>query len=606
MGCGKSNPCGGCEDKKPCDCEVKDLGTKCVIYDGEGLEYLNLETNTDTTTVFDFIDDAFVEMKEYVDGQTTGANAVNIGDGEYVYAGKDLLNRLQFKGIVGGDNITVTPTADSIVISSDVDLSGLVKSTDDYIKVTETGGTYSLSFSYNLFSSNDNYIQVYPTPSGVSFGLNVSEIQNLIPDIPDIPDTEIESSTLLVSKVGDTFTIEVPSDGIKRFYVDNQYQGGNSDGSEAKPFTNITQAVNAYIGTGDNINPQFASQNAKIVVRRSGTTYTLPSSLLVNNLWLELEDGVSTRTGISNTEYLIDYTQIPSSYTGRFPITIVGAGRTGSSINVRKPFLSHDGRGIDNNQRILELRGLRLGVNNANMTQPTIKVDSQATSDQIVGVRLFVIDCDIWNNTYQSKLLSFKGLGLGSFNNSEIRFKTSDPETEGDTQTISMEVSGGSVDINNCRLKAYREFVNGAIRVGESTTENRGRIIMKNCIFEGDTPIWFTTEGGSPEDYTVVEISNADYYYDAFGGKLVHTTDSIPSENFLITNSFFKCKLGDADLTKGGTMSVTNYFESVLREDLLRSNTILTTDNSSFKYGTPYLYTVDINDKTTWERRVVV
>lgn len=598
MGCGCNTPCGGFKEKKECDCAVKDLGTRCVIYDGEGLEYLNLETNTNTTTVFDFIDDAFVEMKEYVDGQTAGANATNIGSGEYIYAGKDLLNRLQFKSIVGGDNITVTSTANEVVVSSDVDLSGLITSTDSYIDVSEVGGTYNLSFSYNLFSSNDNYIQVSSTSSGVSFGLNVSEIQNLIPDI------EIESTTLMVSKVGDTFTIEVPSDGIKRFYVDNQYSGGGSDGSEAKPFTNITQALNAYIGTGDNINPQFASQNAKIVVKRSGSAYTLPTSLLVRNLWIELEDGVSTQTSISNTDYLIDYTNIPTSYTGSFPITIVGSGRTGSSISMRRPFLSHDGRGIDNNQRRLELRGVRLHVNNANMTQPTIKVDSQATSGQNVGSRLSVNDCDIWNNTYQSKLFYFSGRGLVSFNNSEIRFKTSD-QFQADTTTISMEVSGGSVDFNNCRLKSFREFLNGTIKVGgDSTTPDRGRINMKNCVFEGDTPMWFVTESDSAEVYTTVEISNADYYYDAYGGKLVHTTDSTPSENFLITNSFFKCKLGDADLTKGDTMSVTNYFESVLREDLLRSENILT--EADHPYGTPYLHTVNVNDKSTWVRRVVV
>lgn len=601
MGCGCNTPCGGFKEKKECDCAVKDLGTRCVIYDGEGLEYLNLETNTNTTTVFDFIDDAFVEMKEYVENQTTGVNATNIGNGEYVYAGKDLLNRLQFKRIVGGDNITVTSTANEVVVSSDVDLSGLVTSTDSYIDVSEVGGAYSLSFSYNLFGPNDDYIQVFPTSSGVRFGLNVSEIQNLIPD------TEIESSTLLVTKVGDTFTIEVPSDGIKRFYVDNQYQGGGSDGSEAKPFTTITQAVNAYIGpTGTYINPEFVSDNAKIVVRRSGDIYPLPSSLLVRNLWIELEDGVTTQTGQSNTEYLIDYTQIPSSYSGGFPITIIGSGRTGSTIQIHKPFLSHDGRGITPNQRRLEISGVRLNVNNANMTQPTIKVDSEATSTQNVGVRLSVNDCDIWNNAYQSKLFYFSGRGLGIFNDSEIRFKTSDSIMT-NTTSIPMEVSGGGVDFNNCRLKSYREFLNGTIRLGESTTTGTtGRINIKNCVFEGDALEWFVTKGGSAENYTRVEISNADFYYDAYGGELVSTTDSILSENFLITNSFFKCKLGDADLTKGDTISVSNYFESVLREDLLRSDTILTEDNSTFKYGTPYLYTAGNSYKTTWVRKVVV
>src|SRR5690606_26683314 len=313
--------------------------------------------------------------------------------------GKDLLNRLQFKSIVEGQNISITSDEDTLTISSTTDTTDLI-SGDNYITVNETPNHYTLSFDYSRITSNDGYIIVNSNASGIEINLDIDAVEALIPPVPEV---NIESETIIVQKVGDTFTLEIPNDGIKRFYVDNNYTGGGSDGSIGKPFTTITQAVNAYIGTGTYLNPQYASQNAKIVVRRSGTTYSLPNSLLVRNLYLELEDGVSTQTNISNTEYLIDYTSIPISYTGSFPITIVGSGRSNSSISARKPFLSHNGLGVDNNQRVFRMSGVRLNVNNENTTQPIIKVDSQATISDNVGVRMSISNSDIWNNTYKNK-----------------------------------------------------------------------------------------------------------------------------------------------------------------------------------------------------------
>src|SRR5690606_15368344 len=117
-------------------------------------------------------------------------------------------------------------------------------------------------------------------------------------------------------------------------------------------------------------------------------------------------------------------------------------------------------------------------------------------------------------------------------------------------------------------IKAYREFLNGAIELLERPISGKGSLNFKNCVFEGDTSIWFTTEGNTSKDMTEVEIVNADYYYEAYGGRLVETTDSLPSQDFTIINSYFKVLLGDADLTKGDSMSVVNYFNSSLREDL--------------------------------------
>lgn len=47
-----------CEDNLECSCQVKDLGTRCIIYDGTYLPNLNIQSNTnlrDILVKLDFI-----------------------------------------------------------------------------------------------------------------------------------------------------------------------------------------------------------------------------------------------------------------------------------------------------------------------------------------------------------------------------------------------------------------------------------------------------------------------------------------------------------------------------------------------------------------------
>lgn len=52
-----------CEDNFDCGCQVKDLGTKCVIYDGTFLPNLNISPNTSLRDILVKIDTIIGELK---------------------------------------------------------------------------------------------------------------------------------------------------------------------------------------------------------------------------------------------------------------------------------------------------------------------------------------------------------------------------------------------------------------------------------------------------------------------------------------------------------------------------------------------------------------
>lgn len=608
MGCGCNTPCGGFKEKKECDCAVKDLGTRCVIYDGEGLEYLNLETNTNTTTVFDFIDDAFVEMKEYVDEMDPSSTLVNYGGGSVeLYKGKDTLNRHRISTLESGDNISIVPNGQGGYIVNSTSITEVGLDGDNYITVTGSGDEFNLSFNYANFTSGDVYTVVTSTPTGVTVGVDIDAIRQEVQT-----EINIESETLSVEEVSGTFSINLLGDGVKRFYVNKLYTGGGNDGSQAKPFLTVQAALDAFVGTGTPLNPQYASQNAEIIVERAGTPYDLPASLLYRNLRIYVKNGATLRTSMNASNYLIDFDSLVGNNNTGIEIRIIGESRTDSRLTIRQPFLRNSFKhsaSSNTPETSMRLENINVQIQKAApyFSTATFMFPAYAHNPQKRMLPLSVNNCNVWNSQAENILIQQGNRGSVQITDSEVRFKTSDG-VESDVTNYSCVVSGlGSIDFNNCRIKAFREFTNGVIRI--DSQEPYGATRFKNCIFEGDPPTWFSVSSTTTEGFeSRVEIANADYYYGADSSivKLVKTDDSTPTEVFNVYNSYFSCGVGDVDLTRGNIKSTTNYFNDVIREDLVQSETILTTDNSSYEQGLPYLYTPTVADKTTWERRVVV
>lgn len=52
-----------CEENFDCSCQVKDLGTRCIIYDGAYLPNLNVVTNTNLTDILKKLDLIVAELR---------------------------------------------------------------------------------------------------------------------------------------------------------------------------------------------------------------------------------------------------------------------------------------------------------------------------------------------------------------------------------------------------------------------------------------------------------------------------------------------------------------------------------------------------------------
>ena len=89
-----------CVQQAPCgDCQVKDLGTQCVVYTGADLECINKPTDTSLTEILIALDEKICDMSG--GGNTT---LVNIGDGFEIYAGDDEQGRKEIKTLSTFDN----------------------------------------------------------------------------------------------------------------------------------------------------------------------------------------------------------------------------------------------------------------------------------------------------------------------------------------------------------------------------------------------------------------------------------------------------------------------------------------------------------------------
>lgn len=107
--------------------------------------------------------------------------------------------------------------------------------------------------------------------------------------------------------------IDSPTDpNDVKFYVNENYTGGNSNGSLSKPYTNLYDAVQKFIGTGDEILPQYGGIGTIEFLSNVTVTSTAPKAMTyvsVNQLKINgngfklIYQG--TRDYFISTEYLV-------------------------------------------------------------------------------------------------------------------------------------------------------------------------------------------------------------------------------------------------------------------------------------------------------------
>jgi len=163
--------------------------------------------------------------------------------------------------IVVGFQQYESTSADFILLSSSTDNSNLVESVGD--------GDIEV---YKGFDTTDNKHQI----------------------------RNIKSDTLLITIDGDAIKIEaeeVDLGGVRDFYVNNRYTGGDELGTIAKPYKTIDEAVSQFIGNVDGetqysiINPK--NKGSRVVVQSSSSPYNFTSQLNIEGILFDIEEGAS-------------------------------------------------------------------------------------------------------------------------------------------------------------------------------------------------------------------------------------------------------------------------------------------------------------------------
>lgn len=576
-----------CEEDIDCGCKVKDLGTKCVIYDGEYLDKLNVVPNTDLTTILKKINNI------YTGGNTTSPiNNINTEGGAGIYKGIDILNRYVFKSLVEEDNlIKITENSNNVVIGVNREVLNNIIS-ENY---TPTEYIFSQNSFVQSYSNNQLIFKNIEQGEGIVIEDNGEVIRISTDKIV------IDSDTLNIVSTNNGYEINVLKDYIKRVYVNNSYNENNSEGTLSKPFNTIQKAVDYYIGSGTNINPERFSEKLIIQVQMTGVSYNLPDNLLIRGLHIYLEEGVVVNNSVQNNNFIIDFDLLVSS-ENKFNILIEGQSKNGVTINTAKPFCLNSGYQEGNSDNTFQ--GRKLTLKNLKIVRTGSTVSNVATFSTkrdyaIIHHNNNDASFEFENVDFRCNTLT-PSFYIGNsytvlFDNCDISFSNMTSATT--TEEYPFLFSGNYLRLNNCHIKAYRFFLKGCIFLKNGGTQ--GTLEMFNSKLEGDAKSLFTF---SPDDITKnLIVTNSIPYFQEY--EKVISTESTEVITATMINNIFTSPKGDVDLTKNNTISVSNYFNNTLTESLIKSAQILTTVN--YPEGLAYIYTSGSTNKADWRRNIV-
>lgn len=258
---------------------------------------------------------------------------INVGTGiGKIYKGINILGEKEIKSIKSGNLITITDLANEvevgvnqtaldtlIPIASNVGTGlGLVFKNKVLnvlnfrkLKTENTGATGASVLKVESTDLvNDNVLisarKIKTDNSGTGESILKTEIEN-INDIT-ISARKLDSTTLEITTSVDTNTVNInlpTASEIPSIIINSAYVGVSSTGSMAKPFKNIQDGLDYFVGglPNTNLNPL---RTAFRVVIQKGVGYTFTGHFEYNGLNLILEEGVQISSNPTGQDWLID------------------------------------------------------------------------------------------------------------------------------------------------------------------------------------------------------------------------------------------------------------------------------------------------------------
>lgn len=292
--------CNKCNEKSN-NCGYEEVNAKCVIYKGVCLDNLEVCSGDNLEYIIKIINDLIAEI---LFDNAKGTTLSNIGEGVgIVHNENSIAKDYEIRSVKKGDeSIDVYLDGDTIKVSVNKDWFQenlpVIPEPEEFVltsnKNTILINDKNIEVNPNMFfSANNEELVITEEPDGrLKFDIKV---ENLIKSVGsgtplftglDMTDGKnkirtlsFESDTLNIQgrandAEGVVITIDTyPEDpNMKYFYVNENYTGVIEDGSMGRPYKTFSGAINAFIGSGSRVFPEFYDKGKIVLLSNVSTT----------------------------------------------------------------------------------------------------------------------------------------------------------------------------------------------------------------------------------------------------------------------------------------------------------------------------------------------
>lgn len=513
-----------------CACPIKDLQTKCIIYEGrEDLNCITTNRGDTLNVILSNINKSICRLYEQSD------EIVNVGKGAAVYKGKSETGERELRTII---------------------------STDSTVNILQNEDTIDLSVNIPELESIGNGEKI----------LHEGKVRT------------IESDTLFIDVTEEGgLKVEAEQEGIERYIVNNLYQGSEERGTLSKPFKTIQTALNKLIGNGTKSEPENIGA---VIVVQQGNTYNFTGTLDIRGLKMVIEENTRINSN-PNSGWFIDTTAINESKKTDIEVTI----RSGARIDLKKNGIRTRGvaTGSDGYKRVT-LKGEGVIVNATNNTQyKVIDCNSEDNSNYETGIEggdIHIQGPTIWS--HRGKTIEIGGSKNTIYiTNSVVRAGTSDATTASVTPFI---IRKGSLYISNSDIYFASQDTRN---IGIEMKNKEGRLQIINSVIQPQNKVKKLVYDNSLETSTPRIIIGYTYTrYGEIEDIIDINTPKIKNDLRLDVyyNNFHTGRIREeVDLTNWNKKSTTNIIKGIVIDNLIRFQDKSTAQSSGYPKGTKFI-----------------
>jgi hypothetical protein len=277
--------CNECQPESCTECAVKDLGTKCIIYDGDDLPCSGIKKNTILTDLIQQLDTFICKLKDDIANLLV---LVNIGTGAKVYAGNNLLGNKKLRTISKtGDLITVTEATEEIVVGLDEqELENTI------INLTPNYNAENVGTGADVFKEEvANTFRFRALKGDLQNGTGASVLRDVQENTDDVTFRfkKIKSDSLIITENDEEVILETSAlTQIPGLYVNNAYLPSYNQWLVENRIQNSGTAVAGFVFRGKGTTSQPFTDSIVYPLAGGSPTVT-PNTAIQNAL-----DGDST------------------------------------------------------------------------------------------------------------------------------------------------------------------------------------------------------------------------------------------------------------------------------------------------------------------------